>query len=197
MGKKIFVDNEAVDRDTLTDDEALEYMGGKLIENPSSPRRRSDGVPKVKHGDNRQMLINNLEVFRLPKINMHDVEQVRERVGEYFEIVAKNDMKPTVAGLALAFKVDRTTIWRIANGADGFDKTYSTDIRNVLKEAYLVINMMMEHYMLNGKINPVAGIFYLKNMGMGYTDQSNLVVTAKQDAEEYNAEDIRSRYLSE
>ena len=42
---------------------------------------------------------------------------------------------------------------------------------------------MMEDYMLNGKINPVSGIFLMKN-NFGYTDKSEVVLTPNSPLEE-------------
>lgn len=56
---------------------------------------------------------------------------------------------------------------------------------------------LWETYMVNGKINPVSGIFLGKN-NYGYQDKTEYVLTpnAGQD-DDYSAEDIRKRYLIE
>ena len=52
-----------------------------------------------------------------------------------------------------------------------------------------------ETYMNSGKINPVSGIFLGKN-NFGYQDKTEYVVTPNvQQDNDYNADDIRSRYL--
>ena len=49
--------------------------------------------------------------------------------------------------------------------------------------------------MNSGKINPVSGIFLGKN-NFGYQDKTEYVVTPNvQQDNDYNADDIRSRYL--
>ena len=49
--------------------------------------------------------------------------------------------------------------------------------------------------MLNGKINPVSGIFLGKN-NYGYQDKTEYVLTPNsRPDDEYSAEDIKSRYL--
>lgn len=53
----------------------------------------------------------------------------------------------------------------------------------------------MEAYMTNGKINPVSGIFLLKN-NHGYTDKQEIEVKAVNTlGEEGNKEEIAQRYL--
>jgi sensor histidine kinase regulating citrate/malate metabolism len=50
------------------------------------------------------------------------------------------------------------------------------DVRNTIKKAYAILNVQMEDYMQNGKINPVSGIFLMKN-NMQYEDKSEVVIT--------------------
>ena len=82
-------------------------------------------------------------------------------------------MKPSVAGLALALGVERTTLWKIRMKQTG---GYPSDVINSIKRAVQIINAMMEDYMQNGKINPVSGIFLMKN-NMDYSDKQEVVVT--------------------
>ena len=54
---------------------------------------------------------------------------------------------------------------------------------------------MWETYMNSGKINPVSGIFLGKN-NYGYQDKTEYVLTPNQQNDsDYDAEDIRRRYL--
>lgn len=53
-----------------------------------------------------------------------------------------------------------------------------------------------ESYMMNGKINPVTGIFLAKN-NFGYVDKTETVLTPNtKPEEEYSVEDIKKRYDS-
>lgn len=61
------------------------------------------------------------------------------------------------------------------------------------------MSQMMENqwetYMNSGKINPVSGIFLGKN-NYGYQDKTEYVLTPNtQNDSDYDAEDIRQRYL--
>ena len=57
---------------------------------------------------------------------------------------------------------------------------------------------MMEGYMLNGKINPVSGIFLMKN-NFGYTDKSEVVLTPNNPFGENTAspEELQQKYLTD
>ena len=53
-------------------------------------------------GDNARYMNINIELMRLRDIDLTDVEQVEERLSEYFEIFGRYDTKPTVVGMAIA-----------------------------------------------------------------------------------------------
>jgi len=70
------------------------------------------------------------------------------------------------------------------------------DCRELIKKAYKLLENMMENYMQNGKINPVAGIFLSKN-NFGYVDKVEHVVTPNtQVDEDYDIEEIKNRRIT-
>ena len=105
---------------------------------------------------------------------MKEPAQVKERIGQYFEICAEDDMKPSVAGMALAFGVHRKTLWAWANGIDSAYLPPAS--RDLIKKAYQFLNAQMEDYAQNGKVNPVTAIFLMKNH-FGYADKQEVVLT--------------------
>lgn len=146
-------------------------------------------------GDNRRYIEHSMKMWDWPNVDMKEPAQVKERIGMYLSICAEDDMKPSVAGLALAFGVDRKTIWAWANGVDS--KTLPAESRNLIKKAYQLLNAQMESYMQNGKINPVAGIFLMKN-NMGYADKQEVVLTPNQQlGDQVPAEDLEKKYLED
>ena len=69
-------------------------------------------------GDNTKFLSLNIELFNMESIDMHDEEAVAKRLEEYFALYAKHDMKPTVAGMAMALNgMNRKTLWGITHDA--------------------------------------------------------------------------------
>lgn len=67
--------------------------------------------------------------------------------------------------------------------------------RHLIKKAYQNLNAQMENYMQNGKINPVAGIFLMKN-NMGYQDKQEVVLTPNnQLGEATPPEELQQKYL--
>lgn len=168
---------------------------------PDKPKRTRPDISEAMSvqadpGDNRKYLLHNMAVNALADthVEMTDEQAVAERITAYFQICAENDMKPSVAGFALAFGVSRKCLWEWVTGQrqKGF---MSDNVRKLLERAYNVLNAQMEDYMQNGKINPVAGIFLMKN-NMGYEDKKEITVAPGATlGEDVPAEDLRRKYL--
>jgi hypothetical protein len=81
-------------------------------------------------------------------------------------------MKPTVSGMCNAIGIHRDTIhsWKVG------DRRRGSGHQEVVLRAYRVLEELWEDYMLNGKVNPVAGIFLGKNL-FQYRDQQEHVIT--------------------
>ena len=160
----------------------------------------TDAALKVEDGDNTKYLMVNIELMNMPNIDIMDANQVEQRINDYFKLYAKNDMKPTVAGLAMALNMDRRRLWEVKTGAlvGGQSKQHlPTEVMDSIKKAYFLMENLWETYMNSGKINPVSGIFLGKN-NFGYQDKTEYVLTPNQKTEnDYDADDIRKRYLSD
>jgi len=142
-------------------------------------------------GDNAKYIGHNLELMQMGRPDMTNAEAIKQRTIEYFTICERNDMKPSVEGMALAFGADRKQLWRWVNGVESGN--IPQEGRAFLKNAYATITAMMADYMQNGKINPVSGIFLMKN-NMGYADQTEIVVTPNNPlGAEQSAEEIQKR----
>lgn len=154
---------------------------------------------ELEPGDNTKYLTLNIELFNLEKIDLHDEEAVARRLEEYFQIYAKYDMKPTVAGMAMALGMNRRTLIAIVNdyatGGAGYKTALPHEVALVIKKAYSLLEVLWENYSSNGKINPVMAIFLAKN-NYGYQDKTEYVLTpnSQQDSD-YDADSIRKRYL--
>lgn len=160
----------------------------------------TDAALNVEKGDNTKYVMLGLKLFELPPIDLNDPEQVVSRLKEFFQIHAEADMKPTVSGMGMALGLDRRRLWEIKTGNYGTQKyleNLPTLTKDSIKRAYEYMEILWENYMQNGKINPVSGIFLGKN-NFGYQDKTEYVVTPNVNNDsDYNAEDIRARYLSD
>lgn len=159
-----------------------------------------ENMLNVEKGDNSKIMGVNIALFQMKNIDMNDAEAVSQRLGEYFTLYEQADLKPTVAGMALALNgMSRQTLSAIAHnrptGSDGYMSALPREVTDTIKKAYKLMENMWESYMNSGKINPVSGIFLGKN-NYGYQDKTEYVLTPNQQNDsDYNAEDIRQRYL--
>ena len=156
---------------------------------------RPDKTVQLEPGDNQKYIMHDLKMWNWPAVDMTQPKDVSERIEQYFQICAEDDMKPSVAGMALAFGIDRRTLWKWVNGIES--AYIPSESRDTLKKAYQFLNAQMENYMQNGKINPVAGIFLMKN-NMGYVDKQEMVLTPNQQlGDQVSPEDLQRKYLED
>ena len=156
-------------------------MADEIVKKRTRPDRKEAMSVHTEPGDNRKYLQHSMVMLDWPDVNVREPEQVKERMGMYFALCA--------------FGVDRKTIWAWANGVDS--KTLPAESRNLIRKAYQLLNAQMESYMQNGKINPVAGIFLMKN-NMGYADKQEVVLTPNQQlGDQVPAEDLEKKYLED
>ena len=154
----------------------------------------------LEKGDNAKIMSINIALFDMQDIDMTNAQAVTSRLGEYFALYEQADLKPTVAGMAIALNgMSRQTLTAIAHdrvtGSTGYKSALPPEVTAVIKKAYKMMENMWETYMNSGKINPVSGIFLGKN-NYGYQDKTEYVLTPNQQNDsDYDAEDIRQRYL--
>ena len=122
-------------------------------------------------GDNARYLAHAMVVMEQPPIDISNPQEVEARIKWYFGHCVNSDMKPTVSGMCNALGIHRNTLydWKMGNNRKGTHQ-------EVALRAYSVLEELWEDYMLNGKVNPVAGIFLGKNL-FQYKDQQEYVVT--------------------
>ena len=147
----------------------------------------SFGLENVQPGDNSKYLAHSMAVMNMPEINIADINQVEQRIGEYMTLCVQNDMKPTVMGFCNSLGINRSTLfdWRHGN--------FRADTHQaVILKAYGLLEELWESYMQNGKINPVSGIFLGKN-NFGYQDKQEYVLTPNQQ-NEVDSTTIEAKY---
>lgn len=123
------------------------------------------------NGDNAKYLAHAMVIMEQPPIDRSNPIEVEERIRWYFGHCVNSDMKPTVSGMCNAIGIHRDTLhtWKTGEARKGTHQ-------EVVLRAYRVLEELWEDYMLNGKVNPVAGIFLGKNL-FNYSDKQEYVVT--------------------
>lgn len=152
-------------------------------------RKDHDINALTKKGDNAKFIRYSLELSKLPKIDMNDITQVNNIIMSFFEISANYDIKPCLAAFALSFHVNRITLFNWITEKTGTVK--NAECLNAIKNAHNMIGSQYEILMNEGKINPVSGIFLLKN-NYGYKDTTDYIITANNEKED-NTSDIYNR----
>ena len=134
-------------------------------------------------GDNSKFLSHALAIRNMPEIDTSDPVQVQQRISDYFTLCTQNDVKPTVKGFLNSLRVAKSTLWEWRQG------NYRAGThQQIICEAYDILEALWEDYMMNGKINPVSGIFLGKN-NFGYQDKQEYVLTPNQ--QQVTAEDVK------
>ena len=139
---------------------------------------RYDHAIHTEPGENTKFLTHDIKLAYLPHIDVNSLDDVNERIKLYFQVCADDDIKPSIASLALAFNTSRFVLYDWINGRNETIK--NAECVHAIKNAYNLINSYYEHCMNNGKINPVAGIFLMKN-NMGYKDNTEHTISVNQD----------------
>lgn len=162
----------------------------------AKPKKKPYQVPDLEPGDNTKYLAHSMTILKWKTPDMNSLEAVQKRCFDYFSLCAKNDMKPTFAGFALAFGVDRMTMWRWCNNQPR-SRDLSDSVRDTIKKSRDLINAQMEDFMQNGRINPVAGIFLMKN-NMNYQDKQEVVLTPNQPlGDQASGKELEKKYIED
>ena len=159
------------------------------------PRKRREDLAKfgqenIEPGDNTRFIRHALATMNMPPIDISDPVQVDERINWYFNHCMDSDMKPTVNGLCNSLGITRETLRNWKSG-----EYRGKGHQDVVRQAYKMLEELWEDYMMNGKINPVSGIFLAKNMFEGYYDKQEYVLTPNTGAvEAVDAASIEAKY---
>lgn len=157
--------------------------------------------PEIPAGGNTAFLDTAVRLFKMKKVDLKDTEAVIQRVDEFLMLIAERDQKATIAGLAMALGINRQALWSIRTGqpycGSGCVATTTPEARDYIMRACDILEYQLESWLVNGKINPVAGIFLAKN-NFSYVDKVEHVVTPNTSPEnDYDVEDIKKRYISD
>lgn len=116
-----------------------------------------------------------LDVFTATTPDLHNPEQVRNAIINYFTSCQKRNVRPGNLGLYAALGMSRQDY---NNAITGKSKSkVSPECIDLIKKACIAIGQYREGLALIGKLNPVTYIFMGKNYD-GLQDQTQIEVTA-------------------
>lgn len=149
---------------------------------------RKDHEVRLEKGTDDNIMNIGVEILQAPKIDLNDRQQVIERIAWYFQMCQKYVVKPGTAGVCASLGISRTTWF---NWGISLHREYA----DIVEKTRNVLETFMENYMQQGRINPVSGIFLMKN-NFGYADKNELVVTPNQNplGEGKTAEELAKKY---
>ena len=180
--------------------------GGIKKGNAASP------LINLEEGDNAKYLSTALAVSAIgkTKADLTNVEEVQDRITQYFSLMIELDRKPTITGLAMALGYNYKRIHEIVynlpvggmkgNAAKFYGHTENhtpQEVKDVICMAYNIMQNLWEDYMSNGKINPASGIFMGKNFYNMKDEVEHVVSTPDNPLDSYSADDIAKRYIQD
>lgn len=138
---------------------------------PGNRNANEYGADRTNPGDNSRFVSYALMSLDLPTIDTADPEQVKKRLMEYFTFCMDHDRKPSLIGMANWLGVEKPTVDKWKRG-EVRESTHTP----IIRRAVALLEELSVDYFQNGKVNPAAGIFLLKNM-FQYKDVQDVVVT--------------------
>ena len=146
-----------------------------LRKNPPNP-----GGPRHEKGKGKEyaamLARRDWAIAGMEPINIKDPEQVRQRIGEYFDLCLKEGFRPTLGALRLSLGIGSTSFDALIH--DRYTNPHRKkpgmaipdECTNLIKQARAVLEACWEDDMLNDAIPAGIGIFMGKNQ-YGYTDE--------------------------
>lgn len=130
-----------------------------MAESQKPKRRRRDSEIAPEPDMMARRLEFSLVCKDLPRVDFNDVDAVKARIDWYFNECIARGIRPGVEGMCNALHTRRQELHKWTTG----ERRAGQGHREVILDAKQVLADMMEQYMLNGEINPVAGIFLSSN----------------------------------
>lgn len=179
----------------MTDTDLVE-VGQKITKGRGGKNNFPSAKMVVATEEDRQLVSKLLgEVlveYRKPKVKSD--EELAERLNDYFQRCAETGQIPTVEEMCLSTGYSYATCydWEV-----GRNKGFSSETSNIIKKAKEMLKTFDAKLVISGKLNFLAYCFRAKNY-YGMVDKQEMVVTPNVNNDsDYNADDIRARYLSD
>lgn len=154
------------------------------------PQRRAPQALTNTSPEELSNLISHMEeLWSLDPVDIEDAQAVADRIELFFAICRKNGKRPTVSSLCLAVGITETTFKNWYHGV-----SRASTHQGIALRAKMILESMWEDWMIEGKINPVAGIFLAKNH-FEYKNETDIIHTSKVAPAEKTEEDLRQKYM--
>lgn len=139
-----------------------------------------------------KLLTEAIYEYKQPRVKSD--EELAERLDDYFVRCAKNGQIPTVEEMCLSTGY---SYWTCYDWETGKNKGFSSETSKIIKKAKEMLKTFDAKLVVSGKLNFLAYCFRAKNY-YGMSDKTEYILTPNNNsADDYNAEDIRKRYLTD
>lgn len=138
-------------------------------------------------------LMNEVLVeYRQPKVKSD--EELAERFDDYFKRCAETGQIPTVEEMCLSTGYAYSTCY---DWETGRRHGFSDSTADIIKKAKEMLKTFDAKLVISGKLNFLAYCFRAKNY-YGMSDKTEYILTPNTNSDnDYNADDIRKRYLND
>lgn len=141
-------------------------------EQSAIPLPSAASVEKNSKTDIRPYINHAIRLDQLPRLTLEERKnpaKVEERCQLYMAICEEQSIKPSIIGLAVAFRVNRQTILNARNNGWG------TESAEILKHYANIIDLNLTNLAMDGKVYFAYAEFLQKNSG-GYSDKTEVVI---------------------
>ena len=170
----------------------------QIVKKPTRGRGGKNNFPSSKMvvatEEDRQLvsklLTEVLVEYRKPRVKSD--EELAERLNDYFVRCANSGQIPTVEEMCMSTGYTYATCY---DWETGRRHGFSSETANIIKKAKEMLKTFDAKLVISGKMNFLAYCFRAKNY-YGMVDKQEYVVTPNVNNDsDYNAEDIKKRYL--
>lgn len=184
-------------------------VGASPSMNKMMKTKRGQFVDKsISDDDANKYLAHGMRFWGMTQVDLNDPDEIAERTKKYFEACIEDNIKPCIEMYCYCLGVDRsyllslvygnnkqdndTIIHKVSNGRNTYKSKLSIDL---LKKSVNFISSQLSLYMYDGKINPIVGMFFLKNNHL-YTDKTEIDINNKSNMLTENDKDtIAEKYV--
>ena len=117
-----------------------------------------NSVDHDKLTSNANNIVHAQRLAALPRISWSDAEAIHERIGFYFQLCVTDGIRPNLPGLALALGTTRSGLMNAMT-----DRRMTRDAADEIGRGLAMLDEIISSLALDGKINPVAVIYFMNN----------------------------------
>ena len=130
--------------------------------------------------------------WKMPPIDISDVEQVSERINAYFTHCEKYGIIPSVVGMSCALGVSRQTLYNWKTG-----KYREKELRDIICRYLTVLEAIWTTLLIEGKMHPTTAIFLGKNhFGYSNNAETDVYLPDTRTTISKSIVDLEKKYLS-